>query len=94
MEENVKWLLGYFLTLVGAMWAYSRHVAQMIKSGDDALHERINRTRDEYVRRSDFDAHSARVEAQIKDLRQDVKDGQKDINERLDRIFSQISSPK
>lgn len=90
MEDTVKWLLGYFLTLVGAMWAYSRHVSQMIKAGDDALHERVNRTRDEYVRRSDYDAHSARIEGQIRDLRQDVKEGQKDINDRLDRIFTQI----
>lgn len=90
MEDTVKWLLGYFLTISGGMWAYSRHVSQLIKDGDNALHERLNKTRDEYVRRADYYAHTSKIEHEIRDLRKELKDGQKDINERLDRIFTQI----
>lgn len=91
MDETVKWLLGFVVTLVFAAAGYSRHVSHMIKTGDDALHERINRVRDEYVRRVDLDAHLADVKNQIRDLRQDIKEGQKDTNDRLDTLLASVS---
>lgn len=48
-----------------------------IKEGDDALHERVNRLRDDvsknYVRRDDLDGHLTRIGEQLKELRDDLK---------------------
>lgn len=49
-----------------------------IKEGDDALHERVNRLRDDvsknYVRRDDLDGHLTRLGEQLRELRTDIKE--------------------
>jgi uncharacterized protein YlxW (UPF0749 family) len=94
MDDNVKWIIGLCLTLAGAVGAMCRYVWLAIEEGDDALHERINSIKDEYVRRNDMDAQVSRLEAQFRDLRQDVKDGQKATTDRLDALLVAVNSRK
>jgi len=98
MEENVKWLLGFMITVIIAAAGYARHVSNMIKVGDDALHHRINQTRDEYVRRVDLDAHLSRQDRQFVELKQefrdfakDMKQGQDHTNARLDAVLTKLT---
>jgi len=98
MDENVKWALGFLLSLITVVAAYTRHVSNMIKVGDDNLHHRVNQTRDEYVKRVDLDAHISRVESRMRDLREelrgdirDLKEEQKGANARLDAILAKLS---
>ncbi|MDK4729348.1 hypothetical protein [Rhizobium phaseoli] len=98
MEENVKWILGFLLSLIVAGTSYARYVSNMIKAGDENLHHRINQTRDEYVKRVDLDAHISRVESRMRDLREelradikDIKDEQKGTNARLDSILAKLT---
>lgn len=53
-------------------------VRQSVKDGDDQLHERINRLRqdvsDNYVRRADLDSHMKRLDETLKELRDDQKE--------------------
>lgn len=57
MDDDLKWLIGlgasFGLALIGAF----KSLSKSINDGDDALHERINRTHDDYVRRVDLDRH-------------------------------------
>lgn len=98
MDENVKWAVGFLFSLIMAAAAYTRHVSNMIKVGDDNLHHRINQTRDEYVKRVDLDAHISRVESRMRDLREelradirDIKEEQKGTNTRLDAVLAKLT---
>lgn len=98
MDENVKFALGFLLSLIALVATYTRYVSNMIKVGDDNLHHRVNQTRDEYVKRVDLDAHISRVESRMRDLREelrsdvkDIKDEIKGTNARLDAVLAKLS---
>jgi len=101
--------LGLIVVIVGGVIARDRAITNMIhtnhdentkaiKDGDDALHERVNRTREEvsngYVRRSDLDGHLGRIEARVAELRQDMKDERRETNARLDVILAAVNNGK
>lgn len=94
-------LVGWGLTVIaifGAAVARDRALQSQISNGDEAakkaaqdeakiLHERINKTRDEFVRRDDLDTHMKRLE----DLHRMVYDEQKRTNERLDGFMAAVA---
>lgn len=99
-------LIGLALAVVGAVWARDRAITNKIhanheditaaaKDGDDVLHKRINRVRDDisdtYVRRADLDGHLARIETGLSGLKSDMKDANRDTNQRLDAVLAAIS---
>lgn len=85
---ELQWLIGVSLTVVlsvagiaaGAFRAMSARLdrqteklARAIGDGDDKLHERINRVRDDYVRRVDLDGHLSRFDKNFDEIRRDLK---------------------
>lgn len=85
---------GTIVAIVSAIVALHRSTSDKIQKGDDALHERINRVRDEYVRRVDLDGHMARIETNVKELREENREGTRDINRRLDQILTSVGVAK
>lgn len=100
-------LVALIIAVVGAVIARDRQLTNMIhtnhtentdaiKAGDDSLHERINRTRDEmsngYVRRIDMDGHLGRIEKTVENIRKDMKDERHDTNLRLDAVLQAIAN--
>lgn len=85
---------GTIVSIVVAIVASHRTTADKIQKGDDALHERINRVRDEYVRRVDLDGHMARIETNVKELRDENREGTRDINRRLDQMLTSLGVAK
>lgn len=89
---ELQWLIGIAMTFVLAIGGIAitafRAVTSRIdkavdamrdavKDGDDQLHERLNRLRqdvsDNYVRRVDLDSHMKRVDETLKEMRDDQK---------------------
>lgn len=96
---------GLAITVVGAVIARDRQLTNMIHrkaeetaatstAGDDALHQRINRTRDEmhehFVKRADLDGHLSRIEQRVSELRQDMKEERRETNQRLDAVLAAV----
>lgn len=84
-------LIGIILGLVtaaGGLVARDRHVLGKIQSGDDQLHERVNRVRDEYVRRIDLDAHIVRLDASVQKLSEEISRSSTATNQRLDALLA------
>lgn len=96
-----------FIAIVGALIARDRALTAMVNNGDDgirkefkaatdALHERVNRTRDEmsekYVRRADLDAHMNRIESSIRDVREDLKDNTQQLTQVLTHLRRNVVS--
>jgi len=96
---------GLAITVVGAVIARDRQLTNMVHrkaeetaaastAGDDALHQRINRTRDEmhehFVKRADLDGHLSRIEQRVSELRQDMKEERRETNQRLDAVLAAV----
>lgn len=84
MEDETKWIIGVFTTIhlavVGWIWKVN-----------NALHTRINRVRETYVRRDDLDGHIQRLESEMKQLRADQKEASKSVSNQLDRLFDMLT---
>lgn len=50
-----------------------KELARAMKSGDDNLHDRLNRVRDEYVPRRELDEHMARMDKTLDEIKADQK---------------------
>ena len=74
----------------GGLIARDRHVLGKIQSGDDQLHERVNRVRDEYVRRVDLDAHIVRLDASVQKLSEEISRSSNATNQRLDALLAHM----
>ncbi len=107
--SDLQWLIGIAATLllaiagiaVGAFRAVGGRidsaVDQMrtaVKEGDDQLHERVNRLRqdvsDNYVRRVDLESHMKRLD----DMLKEVRDDQKQIIRQLAQLEAQRTARK
>lgn len=60
--------------------------ANMITKATDPLHERVNRVRDEFVRRDDLAAHLDRVEKQFDDIKGELRRTSENTDRKLDDI--------
>lgn len=98
---------GIIIAIVGAVIARDRAITNMIhrnheaalkesNDGDDKLHERINRTRDEmhdqFVRRTDLDGHLQRIEKGVTELRAEMQQERRETNARLDAVLQAVAS--
>lgn len=96
--QEVIALLGVAGTIIGiviAIIGLYRATADKIQKGDDALHERVNRVRDEYVRRVDLDSHLQRLDQNLKELREENREGTRSMNGRLDTLLAAVvAGPK
>ncbi|MGU3576418.1 hypothetical protein ACLBWZ_12825 [Brucellaceae bacterium C25G] len=94
MGENFKWLIGIAVTFGIALIGAFRSLSSSMKAGDDALHERINRTRDDYVRRVDLDGHVNQLREGMKELKDETRDSAKEANKRLDQVLAVLAQDK
>ncbi|WP_421089690.1 hypothetical protein [Pseudochrobactrum sp. MP213Fo] len=91
MGEDIKWLIGIGITFGLALIASFRSLSATIKAGDDALHERINRTRDDYVRRVDLDGHVSQLRESMKELKEEARESGRETNKRLDQVLAALA---
>ncbi|MDT6938564.1 hypothetical protein RI570_00110 [Brucella pseudogrignonensis] len=94
MGDDIKWLIGIAVTFGLALIAAFRSLSASMKAGDDALHERINRTRDDYVRRVDLDGHVSQLRDGMKELKDETRDSAKETNKRLDQVLAVLAQDK
>lgn len=76
-------------TLISGM---KDELSGMLKAHTDPLHDRINRVRDEYVRRDDLAGHLERWEKRFDDLRDEMRRGHDSVGKKLDEIQKTLSS--
>lgn len=89
MSDELKWLLGVSasitLAALGFLINAFNNLAQRQKLDNDAVHSRINDVKDNYVKRSDLEAHMHRLEKSL----DDVRDGVKETNTTLLKLHEQ-----
>lgn len=107
MTAETWQILGFGLTLlaaIGGVVARDRALQNLIVEGDkatrveakaeaDRLHERVNKVRDEFVRREDLDAHLSRIEKSIErvyDAQKEQVEQARDTNQRVDAILQHL----
>lgn len=67
-------VIAAFRTLSGRIEDTNTALSKNIRDGDDQLHERVNRVRDEYVRRVDLDGHMGRIDTTLRELRDEQRE--------------------
>lgn len=79
MAEDIKWILAtaadVCMPFAIALIATFTSLSASIKDGDDKLHERVNRVRDEYVKRVDLDDHIRHLRDSMRDMRAEEREG-------------------
>lgn len=95
MSEDLRWAIGLIVTvgvfLVGTIIATFRHLAGRISNGDAELHARINKVREDYVRRADLDGHIQRLDRNVDDLREEIRQSRTETNQRLDTLIAAMT---
>lgn len=105
MADDIKWLFGALVAVVAAVGGFiarDRALVNQIRDGDDnsrkvakegadALHERVNKVRDEFVRRDDLDGHIKRFERSVSEMRGEMRHGHTETNKRLDTVMETLS---
>lgn len=81
-------------TLFGMVTKVQAEFSERVKVAVDPIHERINRVRDEFVRREDLDAHLRRFEKQIDEIKQNIKTSEERHSNRYDMIMQSINELK
>ena len=94
MDELLRWFFGLvaavLMAIVGWLVKEMRQLAERMGDGHDKLHERINRVREEYVRRDDLDGHLQRIDGNVNELRREIADSHRDVTKRLDAIVERL----
>lgn len=67
---------------------------QFSKSRRRPAHDRVNRVRDEYVRRVDLDDHVKQLREGMKEMRDETREGLKETNKRLDQVLAVLAQDK
>ncbi|MCA1241880.1 hypothetical protein LC092_05485 [Stappia stellulata] len=107
MDANLSWIVGSAMALVvmiGGIIARDRQLTRMvqdgdekstrmIQDGDEKLHDRINRVREDMVRRTDLDDHLQRVDKTLESLRHDIREQGKETTRRFDALLAAITKP-
>ncbi|PRA48156.1 hypothetical protein CQ062_22385 [Ochrobactrum sp. MYb68] len=98
MGDDIKWLIGLATGLGGtftvALIATFRSLSSSIREGDNQLHERVNRVRDEYVRRVDLDDHVKQLRDSVRELRDETREASRGTNTRLDQVLAVLAQDK
>ena len=84
---------GIIVAMVGGFIVRDRMVVRAISEGDSKLHARIDKVKDEYVRRDDLSDHIVRIEksvAAMKEEQRRTNDEQRRTNERIDKILAAV----
>lgn len=78
-------------TLVAMIQSSRNDAMNAVKMGGDVTHDRINRVRDEYVRRDDLQGHLVRIDKQFDEMRDQIRRGQESTERKLDKIENLLS---
>lgn len=106
MSPEVIWIVstGFGLvTLIGGVVARDRYILSLISKNHEGsikaiqeatseIHERINRVKDEYVRRVDLDGHILRLDRSVNALAEEMRQSSSATNQRLDAILAHFAS--
>lgn len=94
--------LAWFTALVGAFWrlvGMIQRVEKDLAASASELHDRVNRVREDMVKKADLDGHLNRMSDDMREMRNNQSDAAKEqrdanqaTNKRLDELMDAITS--
>ena len=89
MDAELKWAIGLAIGLatafVTAMVGAFKNLSGRMSDSNKDLHGRIDDVKEKYVRRDDQDKHIARIEQNIREMRDEQRENHKQILSALTR---------
>ena len=95
MSEELQWLIGALfgvVALVGGVITRDRQMSAQIRRVEDKLHERINKVKDDYVKKTDMDEQVRLLRDDIGRMRDEIHEDRAETNKRLDTIISSVTT--
>ena len=78
MDADLKWLIGIVVTpcvaFTASLIAAFRNLANKLSNHSEKVHNRIDKVKEDYVRRDDLNGHIDRIDENIKTLRKETND--------------------
>lgn len=90
MQGALEWVIAVavgLFALVGGIVVRDRQVHRSIAEGDAALHARVTKVQEEYVRRDDLNGHIASIENGLNQMREE----QRETNRRIDALLTAMT---
>jgi len=85
MEADLKWLVGIAVSLsVSIIMAFIggfRNLASRISTSNRELHQRVDDVKEKYVRRDDLDGHLQRIDENVRDIRDEMRENHRQLLE-------------
>jgi len=89
MGEETKWVLGFLIAAGGVIMSLiglDRRTMNKISDGDKTLHDKIEKVKEDYVRRDDLSGHMRHLEQTVNTM----ADEQRRTNVRIDKILEAV----
>lgn len=84
-------IAGFVTTLIGGVVARDRAMSRQIREGDEKLHDRVNRIRDDMVHKDDLNRHLERMDRTLNEMRDEQREQRREMNMRLDQLLAKKS---
>lgn len=108
MEIDIMWVITTaigLITLIGGIIARDRYILNVIsknnegamkaiKESADTINTRVDRVKDEYVRRVDLDGHISRLDGSLRHLTDEMRSSSNTTSQRLDMILAHFVNSK
>lgn len=89
MESDLKWVVGIAISLsvsiVMALIGGFRNLASRISTSNREIHKRIDDVKEKYVRRDDLDGHLQRIDENVRDIRDEMRENHRQLLEAVRR---------
>ena len=73
VEPEIKWIIGLGVSVLAALASMIVAAFRSVGGRFAAVHGRIDKVKDDYVRRDDLDGHIQRIETNITDMRKEMQ---------------------
>lgn len=83
MDDDLKWLIGVSITVMGLFISTLIGVFRNLSAKISGLHGRVDEVKEKYVRRDDLDGHIARIDTNLRELREETRQNHREILQAL-----------
>ena len=90
MSEDLRWIVGLAVSIClffgAALIGAFRNLSAKMTSSTGDIHKRIDDVKERYVRRDDLDGHLNRLDRNVQEVREEMRDQHRQVMDVLTRM--------
>lgn len=80
-------LAGFVSAMIGGVVTRDRAISRMVREGDEKLHDRINRLRENMVHKDDLDRNLTHIDKILINIQEEQRQQRLETTSRLDKLL-------